>query len=83
MKNYLTLAIAAVLVSPLVALADNSSKADGAHKGYTECAAVRMKELNIKHVEKNKTENFTQIPKGWTVVSGTGGEGHPKILICR
>lgn len=83
MKNYLSVAIAAILVSPLVALADTHGKTDGAHKAYTECAAVRMKELNIKHVEKNKSEDFTQVPEGWTVVGGTGGEGHPKLLICR
>ena len=50
---------------------------------FKECAAIRMKEIKLKHLESGDPEHFTQVPKGWTVISGGGGEGHPKLLICR
>lgn len=54
------------------------------HKAFTECVAVRMKEINIDHLEKfNPDKHATKVPAGWTVISGTGGEGHPKLLLCR
>lgn len=69
---------------PFSALADeNDTNKEGKFKKFTECAAVRMREINIKHVAKGEAKHFTQVPEGWTVISGTGGEGHPKLLICR
>lgn len=50
---------------------------------YKECAAVRMKEIKLKHLEAGDSKYLTQVPAGWTVISGGGGEGHPKLLICR
>ena len=50
---------------------------------FKECAAIRMTEINLKHLAKGDPKYFTQVPKGWVVVSGSGGEGHPKLLICR
>lgn len=52
-------------------------------KKFKECVAVRMKEINVKHLAKEPEKYSTKIPPGWTVVSGSGGEGHPKVLLCR
>lgn len=53
------------------------------NKHFTQCAAIRMKEINLKHLKENPSKYTTQVPEGWTVVSGSGGQGHPKLLICR
>lgn len=50
---------------------------------FTECAAIRMKEITLKHLQDNPEKHTTKVPIGWTVVSGNGGQGHPKLLICR
>jgi hypothetical protein len=42
-----------------------------------------MKEIALKHLEEDDPKHFTQVPAGWTVVSGSGGEGHLKLLLCR
>lgn len=64
---------------------DESKQADKPEvkANYTMCAAIRMKEVNLGHIRKNPEKYSTPIPEGWTVVSGTGGDGHPKLLICR
>lgn len=61
---------------------EKSEKSDG-KQNYTMCAAIRMKEVNLGHIRKNPDKYSTHIPEGWSVVSGTGGDGHPKLLICR
>lgn len=62
------------------AFADDHAKAA---KQYKQCAAVRMKEINLDHLSKDPDKYTTKIPEGWTVVGSAGGEGHPKLLICR
>lgn len=76
--------LATILFAPVHA-ADHEAKLMPASPfaGFKECAALRMKEINLKHLETDESKYFTQIPTGWTVVGGTGGEGHPKLLICR
>lgn len=71
-------------LSSVVFSHENSTeeKSDG-KPNYTMCAAIRMKEVNLGHIAKNPEKYSTPIPEGWTVVSGTGGDGHPKLLICR
>ncbi len=73
---------AAVLFLGIVSFASMAAEKKSTGK-FKECAAIRMKEIAIKHLEKNDSKFFTQVPKGWTVVSGSGGDGHPKLLICR
>ncbi|MCP4388483.1 MAG: hypothetical protein GY802_09315 [Gammaproteobacteria bacterium] len=60
-----------------------SQSAAAEEKKYTECAAIRMKEVALKHLATGNDKYTMQIPEGWTVVGGTGGEGHPKLLVCR
>ncbi len=83
-KNKIIVLVVVAFVSSISAVklyADTQeSKAE---KKYTRCAAVRMKEINLDHLEKDLEKYTTAIPEGWTVVSGTGGEGHPKVLICQ
>lgn len=62
---------------------ESKAKEKVVDKKYTMCAAVRMKEVNLDHLKKNAEKYSTAIPDGWTVVGGTGGEGHPKLLLCR
>lgn len=50
---------------------------------FVECVAVRMREITLRHLATNNPRYTTRIPAGWTVVSGTGGEGYPKIILCR
>lgn len=84
MKKYLVCAVSLLMLSPIAALADDHGKKEKSEpKKFTECAAVRMKEINTKHLAENNSEHFTQIPEGWTVISSAGGEGHPKVLLCR
>ena len=81
MKNVLMiLTICSALVVSTFAFADGHQKGAG---DFKECAALRMQEIALKHLLKDDPKYFTQVPKGWTVVSGTGGEGHPKLLVCR
>lgn len=75
------LASALLLSAPTFA---DGHKTEKAHKRFTECAAIRMKEVNLGHIAKEDTSKYTTaIPEGWTVVGGSGGEGHPKLLLCR
>ena len=79
--------IATVLVSLGFAIpvfttqaADSASTMNSGGGNFTECAAIRMKEITLKQLGDGKV---TKVPEGWTVVSGSGGQGHPKLLICR
>lgn len=80
MKRISIVFAAFVLTLSFQAYADGHGEKAG-KKQFTECAAVRMKEINIKKIDAK--DATTIVPEGWTVVSGTGGEGHPKLLICR
>lgn len=60
-----------------------SQSATAQESNYTECAAIRMKEIALKHLATENEKYVTQVPEGWIVVGGTGGEGHPKLLVCR
>ncbi len=60
----------------------DAKQAEGKQE-YTMCAAIRMKEIALSHLKKNPEKYSTHVPEGWTVISGTGGEGHPKLLLCR
>ncbi len=60
-----------------------SQSSENEAKNYKECAAIRMKEIALKHLATGNEKYTMQVPEGWTVVGGTGGEGHPKLLICR
>lgn len=86
MKKYTLLAVFLSLgfIGPgFSAQAEDSPRAQksGGGGSFTECAAVRLKEINIKHLgSKKKT---TKLPAGWTVVGTAGGDGHPKVLVCR
>ncbi len=62
---------------------DKGAEKTEGKQNYTMCAAIRMKEINLGHLQKNPEKYSTHIPEGWSVVSGSGGDGHPKLLICR
>lgn len=84
MKIKKSVLISAVLISGAAAVSIPAQAGEGAKKKkYTQCAAIRMEEINLKHLAKDPNKYTTKVPEGWTVVSGTGGEGHPKLLICR
>jgi hypothetical protein len=73
-----------VMINPVFAENQAPAQAKSNNAGnFTECAAIRMQEIALKHLETGKSDYFTKVPAGWTVVSGAGGEGHPKMLICR
>lgn len=79
LTSTIALSIGLTLFSAVV-LADGHAK----KQKFTECVAVRMKEINSKHLSKADVSKYaTKIPDGWTVISGTGGDGHPKLLMCR
>lgn len=81
------IAILAIGVISQNALSQDTAPAkkedSGSIKQYEMCVAVRMKEINIEHLQNNPEKFATKIPKGWSVISGAGGEGHPKVLLCR
>ena len=77
------LAFSALLFSFAGHAAEQGSEESVEAKTFAECAAIRMKEINLGHLAGNAEKNTTRVPEGWTVISGAGGEGHPKLLICR
>ncbi len=73
-----------LLSSSFVFAGGHEQKPAMKHKKFSECAAIRMKEISLDHLSKKDPSKYTTpVPEGWTVVSGSGGEGHPKLLICR
>ncbi|MFL0804890.1 MAG: hypothetical protein K6L81_14330 [Agarilytica sp.] len=85
-QNTIITAISTALlsISPIsLSEEDKDAKPAEEKQKYTMCAAVRMKEINLDHLKKDPERYSTHIPEGWTVVSGTGGQGHPKLLLCR
>ena len=81
LKKIATLLVFTPLTFSSIASAEKDSGKK--YKDFTECAAIRMKEVNLEKLQKHPEKVTTKIPDGWTVVSGSGGEGHPKLLICR
>ncbi|PCK03868.1 MAG: hypothetical protein COA42_19710 [Alteromonadaceae bacterium] len=86
-KKITTIAVISTIllsISPVVLSEEDKDKNPSVNKQkYTMCAAIRMKEINLKHLKKDPEKYSTHIPEGWTVVSGLGGDGHPKILLCQ
>ena len=82
-KIILLTAFAAITIASSHSAIADSHQSGNTHKQYKECAAIRMKEIALKHLKGDNPNHYTQVPASWTVVSGTGGEGHPKLLICR
>lgn len=57
---------------------------DLSDKKTQECVAVELWTISGKSVNKGKINDSTvKIPEGWKVVGGSGGGGHPTIVICR
>ena len=87
MLNIIKTTSALALLATSMTVTSNETPANASlsspFAGFTECAAIRMKEISPKHIESDDPKHFTQVPVGWTVIGGTGGEGHPKLLICR
>lgn len=84
MKNRNIVVLAATALVAIFAINLNAQgAANKAEKKYTRCAAIRMKEISLDHLAKNADKYVTEVPAGWTVISGTGGDGHPKLLLCQ
>ena len=84
-KKITSIAVISTLLLSIssVGLSAGNAKQTVNKQNYSMCAAVRMKEINLNHLKKDPEKYSTLIPAGWTVVGGTGGEGHPKLLLCR
>lgn len=81
MKNIFIAALLLILSStPGLAAEKDTNK----NKGFKECVAVELYTVSPKFVNKGKQpEDTTKIPNGWTLVGGSGGGGHPTMILCR
>lgn len=51
---------------------------------YSECTAIELYTHSPKHANKDiEIEKTTKIPAGWTLIGGSGGGGHPTMIVCR
>lgn len=74
-------------IAILLAFTGTSAMAEGGaskKKEFKECVAVELYTISPKFANKGKQpQDTTKIPDGWTLVGGSGGGGHPTMLICR
>jgi hypothetical protein len=73
--------MAPFVVLPLIAqeYVSNSSASK-----LSECTAIELYTHSPKHANKDiELEKTTKIPAGWSLIGGSGGGGHPTMIVCR
>ena len=84
MKKSIACAAFLTLAMTQGAYAEESSGGDEAKNKPTECVAVELWTVSGKSINRGDEPKHTvKIPEGWTLVGGSGGGGHPTIVICR
>ncbi len=78
------LVVSAFLVSPSIAQNNSGETAEKPISEFSECVAVELYTISPKAANKGaEIKGTTKIPEGWTLVGGSGGGGHPTMVICR